>query len=85
MHFIEGVEERCLPVRRAILEHPLAVGIGQGDLDEDRFWFYVAQDYVYLIDYGRVLALAAARAPELEGMSWFAGLLDETLNAERSR
>ena len=82
MGFIEGVEERCLPVRRAILAHPFVVGIGQGDLDVERFKFYVAQDYVYLIDYARVLALGAARAPELEAMSWFAGLLDETLNTE---
>ncbi len=82
MGFIEGVEERCLPVRRAILEHPFVVGLGQGDLDVERFRFYVAQDYVYLIDYARVLALAAARAPELDVMSWFAGLLDETLSTE---
>ena len=82
MGFIEGVEERCLPVRRAILEHPFVTGIGRGDLDVERFKFYVAQDYVYLIDYARVLALGAARAPEPEVMSWFAGLLDETLNTE---
>ena len=55
---------------------------GQGDLDVERFRYYIAQDYVYLIDYARVLALGAARAPQLEVMSWFAGLLDETLNTE---
>jgi thiaminase/transcriptional activator TenA len=82
MGFIEGVEERALPIRQAILEHPFVQGIGQGDLDVERFKFYVAQDYVYLIDYARVLALGAARTPELEVMSWFAGLLDETLNTE---
>ena len=82
MGFIEGVEERALPIRQAILEHPFVQGIGQGDLDVDRFKFYVAQDYVYLIDYARALALGAARAPELEVMSWFASLLDETLNTE---
>ena len=82
MGFIEGVEERALPIRQAILEHPFVVGIGRGDLDVERFKFYVAQDYVYLIDYARALALGAARAPELEVMSWFAGLLDETLNTE---
>ena len=82
MGFIEGVEQRSLPIRQAILEHPFVRGIGQGDLDVERFKFYVAQDYVYLIDYARVLALGAARAPELEVMSWFAGLLDETLNTE---
>ena len=82
MGFIDGVEERALPVRQAILEHPFVQGIGRGDLDVERFKHYVTQDYVYLIDYARVLALGAARAPELETMSWFAGLLDETLNTE---
>ena len=82
MGFIEGVEERALPIRQAILEHPFVRGIGAGDLDVERFKYYIAQDYVYLIDYARVLALGAARAPELEVMSWFAGLLDETLNTE---
>ena len=82
MGFIDEVEERSLPIRRAILEHPFVRGIGQGDLDVARFKHYVAQDYVYLVDYARVLALGAARAPELEVMSWFAGLLDETLNTE---
>ncbi|CAI8004319.1 Aminopyrimidine aminohydrolase [Geodia barretti] len=82
MSFIEGVEERSLPIRQAILEHPFVRGIGRGDLDVERFKFYVTQDYVYLVDYSRALALGAARAPELEVMSWFAGLLDETLNTE---
>ncbi len=82
MSFIQGVEERALPVRQAILQHPFVVGIGQGDLDVQRFQYYVAQDYVYLIDYARVLALGAARASDLDVMSWFAGLLDETLNTE---
>ena len=82
MGFIEGVEQRALPVRQAILNHPFVRGIGDGNLDVERFKYYVAQDYVYLIDYARVLALGAARAPELEVMSWFASLLDETLNTE---
>ena len=82
MAYIDSVEERALPIRQAILDHPFVQGIGRGDLDVERFKFYVAQDYVYLVDYSRVLALAAARAPELEVMSWFAGLLDETLNTE---
>ena len=82
MGFIEKVEERSQPIRQAILEHPFVQGIGRGDLAQERFKFYIAQDYVYLIDYARVLALATARAPELDTMSWFAGLLDETLNTE---
>lgn len=69
-------------MRQSILAHPFIAGVGRGDLPVEKFKFYVSQDYLYLIDYSRVLALAAARAPELETMSWFAGLLDETLNTE---
>ena len=43
--------------------HPFVRGIGDGSLDEARFRFYVRQDYVFLIAYGRVLSLGAARAP----------------------
>ncbi len=82
MGFIDDIEERALPLRRTILAHPFISGVGQGTLPVEKFKFYVSQDYVYLIDYSRVLAVAAARAPELETMAWFAGLLDETLNTE---
>ena len=82
MGFAENIERTALPVRQAILAHPFITGVGDGTLPVDRFKYYVLQDYVYLIDYSRVLALASARAPDLETMSWFAGLLDETLNSE---
>lgn len=82
MGFIENVEQRAQPIRQAILKHPFVQGIGRGDLAPDRFKFYIIQDYLYLIDYARVLALGAARAPQLDTMSWFAKLLDETLNTE---
>ena len=82
MSFADDIERRALPLRRAILAHPFITGVGDGTLDAAKFRYYVMQDYVYLIDYSRVLALAAARAPDLETMGWFAGLLDETLNTE---
>ena len=82
MAFADDVEKMAEPVRRAILEHPFVTGIGDGTLDPESFKYYVRQDYVYLIDYSRVMALASARAPDLETMGWFARLLDETLNTE---
>ena len=48
----------------------------------EKFRYYMMQDYAYLIEYCRVLALASARALDLETMAWFAQLLDETLNTE---
>ena len=82
MSFADDIELRALPIRQAILEHPFVAGVGDGTLDVDKFKHYVLQDYVYLIDYSRVLALAAARAQDLDTMGWFARLLDETLNVE---
>ena len=64
------------------MAHPFVTGVGDGSLPVEKFKYYVTQDYAYLIDYSRVLALAAARAPRLEDMSWFATILDETLNVE---
>ena len=82
MSFAENIERQTLPLRQAILAHPFVTGVGDGTLDVAKFKHYVMQDYVYLIDYSRVLALASARAPDLATMAWFARLLDETLNVE---
>ena len=82
MSFIEDVERQALPVRQAILSHPFVTGVGDGTLMVEKFKYYVKQDYVYLIDYNRVLALGAARAPDLETMRWFARVLEATLTTE---
>jgi thiaminase/transcriptional activator TenA len=62
--------------------HPFVQGIGDGTLPAERFRFYLAQDYVYLIDFCRFNAVAAAKAPALSPMERFAKLLDETLHFE---
>src|SRR6202008_2107743 len=49
---------------------------------EEKFRFYVRQDYLFLIDYGRLLALAAARAPRLEWMRRFSALAQSGLETE---
>ena len=82
MGFVTEIENQTLSIRQGILGHPFITGIGDGSLPVDRFKYYVIQDYVYLIDYSRALAIASARAIDLQDMSWFAGLLDETLNQE---
>lgn len=70
------------PIWAAQHEHPFVRGIGDGSLDPERFRHYVRQDYVFLIDYARLLALACARAPGLELMERFADLAQATLRTE---
>jgi thiaminase/transcriptional activator TenA len=80
--FAQDIERKALPLRQVVLSHPFITGVGDGTLPVEKFKHYVTQDYVYLIDYARAIALASARAPDLQTMGWFARLLDQTLNTE---
>ncbi len=82
MSFARELQERHRALHAATLAHPFVRGIGDGTLPVERFRFYVEQDYVFLIEYGRVLALAVAKGRELDGMARFAELLHATLNVE---
>jgi thiaminase/transcriptional activator TenA len=62
--------------------HPFVRGIGTATVDREQFKHWVRQDYLFLIEYGRLLALAAARAPDLDTMRRFADLTQSTLGTE---
>ena len=72
------------PVWQAQHAHPFIRGIGDGGLDLARFRHWVRQDYRFLIEYARMLATAAARAPDLATMTKLAALTNETLATEMS-
>ncbi len=62
--------------------HPFVRGIGTGTISEERFRFWVRQDYRFLVEYCRLFALAAARAPDLATVARFAELLQATAHTE---
>ena len=62
--------------------HPVVRGIAEGTLPVERLERWVRQDYVFLVDYARVLALGAARAPDLATMAGFADVARSTLHEE---
>jgi thiaminase/transcriptional activator TenA len=74
--------EAAAPIWRRSLTHPFVTELGAGTLPLEKFQFYMCQDYIFLIEYSRLLALATAKAPELDMMGRFANLLDATLNRE---
>jgi thiaminase/transcriptional activator TenA len=77
-----ALRDAAAPLWEASLTHPFVRGIGDGTLDEAAFQWYIRQDYLFLIDYGRLLALGAARAPELDWMRRFAALSLAVLETE---
>ncbi|HUX07164.1 MAG TPA: thiaminase II [Acidobacteriota bacterium] len=66
----------------ANFSHPFVRGIGDGSLAEEKFRFYLAQDYVYLKNFVRFFSLAAAKADGLETMGKFSSFVETTLNYE---
>lgn len=82
MAFTDELQPEAEEVWSAILDHPMVQRLGDGTLEEAPFRYWVRQDYVYLIDYGRVFALGAAKAPDLDQMGTFAELLESTINTE---
>jgi len=82
--FTERLRQKAASIWEAQHQHPFVLGIGDGTLSLDRFMFWLRQDYVFLVEYARLLALAAARSPSLGTMTRFAVLLKETVDTEMS-
>jgi thiaminase/transcriptional activator TenA len=80
--FSDALRDAAAQTWEAQHAHPFVRGIGDGTLPEDAFRHYVRQDYVFLVDYGRLLALGCARAPELATMRRFAELTQAILVSE---
>jgi thiaminase/transcriptional activator TenA len=80
--FSDELREAAAPLWDAQLEHPFVRGIGDGTLAPERFRHWVRQDYLFLVDYSRLLALAAARAPSLALLERFAELARSTAHEE---
>jgi thiaminase (transcriptional activator TenA) len=82
--FTERLRRNAATIWEAQHQHPFVRGIADGTLSLEKFKFWVRQDYIFLIEYARLLALAAARSPGLETMVRFSTLLNETVNTEMS-
>jgi thiaminase/transcriptional activator TenA len=80
--FSQELRNRSDSLWSRILRHPFVQGIGDGSLDTEIYAYYLRQDYVYLIEFSRVFALASAKARDLKDMSTFAELLRATLTTE---
>ena len=79
---LEDLELKYSTINKAILTHPFIRGISNGDLAEEKFIFYLKQDYLFLIEYSRLLGLMVAKASSMSLMMKVSTLLHETLNNE---
>ena len=66
------------------LEHPFVRGLADGTLAQEKFRFYMVQDYCYLLEYAKVFALGVVKARDEKTMTLFANLVQSTLTEEMS-
>ena len=70
--FSDQAWQRTAPLRAGIDALPFNTELCAGTLDRSRFQTYIVQDALYLDQYGRALALAAARGPDSATLQQFA-------------
>lgn len=80
--FTDRLIEQAAPVWEEIYRHPFVQGLGDGSLPPDTFAFYLKQDYLFLIDYAKLFAVASIKAYDLPTGAKFAALMEATLNGE---
>jgi thiaminase/transcriptional activator TenA len=80
--FTKRLRQLAEPIWDAQYNHSFIQGIGRGTIDLNCLKYWVRQDYLFLVEYARLLSLAAARSPDLETMTRFTKLAFSTLGTE---
>jgi thiaminase/transcriptional activator TenA len=82
--FSDMAWQRIAGLRQAIHTMPFNAELAAGTLSNDRFRGYIIQDALYLGEYSRVLAIAAARGPDIETLRTFAHSALGAVEVERA-
>ncbi len=82
--FSDEAWQRTASLRAAIGRLPFNTELAAGTLAPERFRFYITQDALYLAEYARVLAIAAAKAPDAATVRWFGQAAGEAIAVEQA-
>ena len=63
-NFSEQLRAEAEPIWDSIFAHAFLQEIKEGTLPEEKFRYYLAQDYLYLEGFARTVAMALAKAPD---------------------
>ena len=71
MSFSGNLKSKAAKVWEEGYNHPFVQELGMGALDKEKFKFYLLQDYLYLLQYAKVFAVAAVKSDTEELMTRF--------------
>lgn len=80
--FTNRLYKNVKPIWDKNYHHPFVQQLGEGTLEKEKFIRYMKQDYVYLIEYSKLFAIAVLKSDDLEIMGKFAETLNMLLNFE---
>jgi len=83
MKWSEKAWEAITPVYNGILSLPFIQELMNGTLDKEKFAFYIHQDALYLLDYGKALTGLATRLTKTEHIEAFIGFAGDCLFVEK--
>jgi len=83
MSFCDDAWAAISPIRQAIDKLPFLTGLRDGTLPGPSFVYYMAQDAHYLVEFARVMAMAAGQADEPEELLFWAGSAQSAILVER--
>ena len=69
MSFSRSLKEKAIKVWEDGYNHPFVQELGAGTLDKEKFKFYLLQDYLYLLEYAKVFAMAMVKADDEKMLS----------------
>ncbi len=76
------LRQDCHKDWRKFIHHPFVKALGKGILPAEAFKKFLIQDYLYLLDYSRVEALAIYKSNHLQEMKYFLSLLKGLIEIE---
>ena len=82
MSFSKTLKQKAGQVWEDGFMHPFVQELGKGTLAKDKFAFYLVQDYLYLLQYAKVFALAAVKAPNEELLAKLTDVQHNILHTE---
>ncbi len=84
MGLTEALRQKYQELWEKMVTHPFVLELGEGTLPVEKFQTYFIQDYAFLVDWSRLMALAVSKAPDVEAARRMTLSLSGALTAEES-
>jgi thiaminase/transcriptional activator TenA len=84
MSWSKSTWEQIEPIYQRIIGMPFIKELMAGNLEKEKFRFYIAQDSTYLKHFGKALALIAARADRVEDSLAFISFAENAIMVENA-